>query len=92
MLATSPKEVSIKYTTVLPKECIDELKNLADKKVVPSVSQGIRLAIENFIDAQKQQEYINKMQEAMSDNDFIRRTMDTQNDFETIDEEGIWKW
>ena len=39
----------IKYTTVLPKICIDELKDLTDKKIIPSVSQGIRLAVEDFV-------------------------------------------
>jgi len=92
MLAVAPKEASIKYTTVLPKVCIDELKSLADKKIVPSVSQGIRLAIENFVAMQKQQEYENEVREAMNDNAFLRRTMDTQNDFTEIDEEGVGQW
>jgi len=58
MLITSPKEVSIKYTTV----------------------------------TQKQQEYLSKMQEAVHDNAFILRTMDAQNDFEAVDEEGMGAW
>ena len=92
MLATIQKETSIKYTTVLPKACIDELKSLAEKKIVPSVSQGIRLAVENFVATQKQQEYINSMQEAMNDKAFIKRTMDTQNDFSFVDEEEAETW
>ena len=63
MPATTYKETSVKYTTILPKTCIDELKNLADKKNVSSVNQGIRLAVENFVAIQKQQEYANLMQE-----------------------------
>jgi hypothetical protein len=57
------------------------MKNLADKKIVPSVSQGIKLAVENFIAFQKQQTYANSLKEARNDNAFIKRTMDTQNDF-----------
>ena len=97
MPATTYKETSVKYTTILPKTCIDELKNLADKKIVSSVNQGIRLAVENFVAIQKQQEYANLMQEAVSDESFIKRTMDAQNDFSAADmnsliyeEEGIW--
>ena len=92
MLATTSKEASIKYTAVLPKTCIDDLKNLADKKIVPSVSQGIRIAIENFIAIQKQQEYANGIMEAKNDPDFIQRTMDAHNDFADVDKEGLGTW
>ena len=92
MLARTSKETSVKYTTVLPKVCIDEMKSLVDKKIVPSVSQGIRLAIENFIATQKQREYANSLKDATSDNSFIKRTMDAQNDFTLVDEEGVGSW
>ena len=87
MLANIRKEAAVKYTTILPKACIDELKILADKKIVPSVSHGIRLAVENFVATQKQQEYMNFMQEAANDKSFIKRTKDTQNDFMHVDDE-----
>ncbi|MCL1844669.1 MAG: hypothetical protein FWF77_02065 [Defluviitaleaceae bacterium] len=92
MLATSHKETSVKYTTVLPKVYIDEMKSLADKKIVPSVSQGIRLAIEDFIEFQKQLAYANSLKDATGDNAFINRTMDTQNDFSVVDNEGVSSW
>jgi hypothetical protein len=92
MLATAPKETSVKYTTVLPRVCIDEMKSLANKKIVPSVSQGIRLAVENFISIQKQEEYANSLKDATNDNSFIKRTMDTQNDFAVVDGEGVGAW
>jgi len=92
MLATAHKETSVKYTTVLPKVCIDEMKSMADKKIIPSVSQGIRLAIESFITIQKQQKYANSLKDAMNDNAFIKRTMDTQNDFAVVDEESVGSW
>lgn len=92
MLATVSKEASIKYTTVLPKVCIDEMKILADKKIVSSVSHGVRLAIENFITAQRQQEYADSLKNASNDNAFIKRTMDTQNNFAVVDKEGVEVW
>jgi len=81
MLATANKEASVEYTTVLPVTCLDELRNLAERNVIPSISQGIRLAIKNFVIMQKQQEYALSMQEAAKDNEFINRTMDAHNDF-----------
>jgi len=85
MLNTNYPETSVKYTTVLPKGCIDELKNLADKKIISSVSQGIRVAIEDFVAFQKRLEYANLMSEAAKDEAFIKRTMDAQNDFAAVD-------
>ena len=92
MLTTASKETSIKYTTVLPKVCIDEMKSLVDEKIVPSVSQGIRLAIENFVISQRQAAYTNSLKDAASDIAFIKRTIDTQNDFTSIDSEGDNGW
>ena len=92
MITTTSKEESIKYTTVLPKICIDDMKSLVDKKIVPSVSQGVRLAIESFIKIQKQQEYANSLKEATNDHAFIKRTMDAQNDFMVVDGEGAESW
>jgi Arc/MetJ-type ribon-helix-helix transcriptional regulator len=91
MVATAYNE-TIKYTTVLPKMCIDELKMLADKKLIPSVSHAIRVAVENFLAVQKQQEYANAMKEAATDEAFISRTMDTQNAFCFADEDGVSSW
>jgi len=68
------------------------MKNLADKNIVPSVSQGIRLAIENFIATQKQFEYVNDLKDATTDPAFIKRTMDAQDDFIFVDSEGNPPW
>ena len=92
MLNTSYGKASIKYTTVLPKGCIDELKDLTDKKIIPSVSQGIRLAVENFVAIQKRRAYESLICEAATDKAFIKRTMDMQNDFAAVDAEGEYEW
>ena len=92
MLATTSKETSIKYTTVLPRVCIDKMKDLADKKIVPSVSHGIRMAIENFIETQKKREYADDLKNAANDDAFLKRTMDAQNDFAVVDGENIGSW
>ena len=83
---------TVKYTMVLPKECLDELKVLTERKVIPSVSQGIRRAVEDFVAIQKRQAYEGLMKDAAVDTEFIRRTMDTQNDFAAVDAEGEEAW
>jgi len=92
MIATARKDASVKYTTVLPASCIDELKYLTDKKIILSVSQGIRMAIENFLAIQKQQEYASLMKEAAQDKEFVKRTMDAQEHFSIVDSEGVETW
>ena len=92
MYAAKNKEPTIKYTTVLPSACIDELKELSDKNIIPSVSQGIRLAVEGFVVMQKQVEYNRMMNDASNDAEFIQRTMDTQSDFSIVDSEGDEPW
>ena len=83
---------SVKYTTVLPREYVNELKKLAEKKVIPSVNQGIRLAVDGFIAQHKQLEYKLAMQEAAADKAFIKRTLDTQEAFVFSDAEGSDSW
>ena len=92
MLNTNYREASVKYTTVLPRECLDGLKDLTDKKIIPSVSQGIRLAVEDFVAIQKRRAYELSMREAAEDEAFIKRTVDTQNDFAVVDAEGEETW
>ena len=92
MLNANYREASVKYTTVLPKECLDELKKLSDRKVIPSVSQGIRLAVEGFVAAQKRQAYEASMKDAATDTAFIKRTVEAQKDFAAVDEEGEDSW
>ena len=92
MLATVSREASIEYTTVLPQVCIDELKRLSDANIVPSVSQGIRMAIESFIAMQKKHEYASSLKDAARDKAFVARTMDTQHDFAFVDDDGVDSW
>ena len=86
------KEASVKYTAVLQKECLDELKSLVSEKIIPSVSYGIRLAVADFVTIQKQLVYESSIREAATDEAFIKRTVDTQNDFAGVDAEGEEAW
>ena len=86
------REASVKYTAVLPKECLDELKAMTEKKVIPSVSQGIRLAVEDFVTVHRQRTYEDAMREAAADQSFIKRTLDAQEEFAAVDAEGDEIW
>jgi metal-responsive CopG/Arc/MetJ family transcriptional regulator len=92
VLNANYREASVKYTAVLPKECLDQLKNLTEKKVIPSVSQGIRWAVEDFVATQKRRAYEASMREAVADEAFIKRTADAQSDFAAVDAEEERAW
>ena len=92
MLNTKDKDVSVKYTTVLPQQYLNELKILADNHTISSVSQGIRMAVESFLQLQKRRAYAASLREAAADTAFIKRTTDAQNDFAVVDAEGEEAW
>lgn len=92
VLNVNYREATVKYTTILPRECLDELKHLTAIKIIPSVSQGIRLAVEDFVTVQKRRAYEDSMREAAGDAAFLKRTVDTQSDFAAVDAEGVEAW
>jgi len=84
-------ETTVKYTAVLPREYLDELRKMSEKKIISSVNQGIRAAVADFVTAHKRQEYFRAMKEAAGDKAFIERTMGTQQAFAAVDaEDGEW--
>jgi len=83
---------SIKYTAVLPNEYVSELKNLAAKKIIPSVNYGIKRAVEKYLEQSRKERYEQDMQEAAQDKEFLKRTVTTQKDFTFVDCEGIGEW
>lgn len=83
---------TVKYTTVLPYDCVEELKEMAKKRRIASVNQGIRQAIERFISEEKKQQYAKEMMEAAQDPDYMARTLQTQEAFAAIDAEEMKHW
>ena len=81
------KSKSVKYTATLSGSSIEELKQLAQKKVVPSVNFAIREAISAYIVQTKKVLYEKEMKEASLDEDYLRRTYETQEDFSCADNE-----
>lgn len=88
MSPTIEKIEKIKYTTVLPKQAVEELKALALLQIIPSINQGIQKAIESFLVEKKKEQYQKQMKEASIDEAFLKRNRETQEAFEDID--SIW--
>ena len=86
------QSASVKYTAVLPQECLNELRNMAERHAIPSVNQGIRAAIEDYVKAHKLREYRRGIEEAAADYAFIRRTLDAQEAFVFVDAECETEW
>ena len=83
---------STKYTAVLPNEYIVELRELAAKKIIPSVNYGIKNAVEEYLEQLRKERYAKNMQEAAQDEEFLKRTLNCQRDFDFVDCEGIGEW
>ena len=86
------KEEKVKYTIVLPKIILSELKELSQNDMIPSINQGIQGAIEAFLNEKKNEQYHQQMQEASKDKAFLKRTQDSQNAFENSDAEIDDSW
>jgi len=83
---------SIRYTTVLPAKYVEELKQLAAQKVISSVNNGIREAIEQYLVVSKREQYAKQMADAAKDQGFMDRTLDTQTSFIHVDSEVGDQW
>jgi len=79
---------SVKYTTVLPQEHLNELRRMTERNEIPSINQGIRAAVKDYVNTHRQMEYQRGVCEAAADEAFIQRTMDAQIAFEFVDAEG----
>ncbi len=83
---------TIRYTTTLPEMYIDELKEMAQAKVIPSVNFAIRAALDEYLKQMKKNEYEAKLREAANDNAFMQRTMQCADDFSFSDGEVQGEW
>ena len=88
----STAKANVRYTTVLPAKYVEELKQLAAQKVITSVNNGIREAVELFLSEARRELYAQKMAEAAKDQRFLERTLDTQSAYSHIDSEVGGQW
>lgn len=83
---------SIRYTTVLPAKYVEELKKLAADKIISSVNNGIREAIEQYLADSRRQQYARQMADAAKDQGYLDRTLDTQAAYRHLDNEVGGRW
>ncbi|MGI6769160.1 MAG: hypothetical protein ACOX43_08795 [Bacilli bacterium] len=87
------KEMQVIKTTInLKSEYKNQLNELVEEKVIASMTDGFNQAIELFLKEKKKQQYIKKMEEAAKDKNFIKRTINSQKDFDAIETEVSEEW
>ena len=83
---------TIRYTATLPLDCVNELRELAKEKKIPSVNYAINVALDMYLKEQKAADYKAQMENAGKDKAFLERTLNCANDFNAIDGEVDGKW
>ncbi len=83
---------TVRYTATLPYNYIDELKQLAKQKQIPSVNFAIRQAVDEYLKQTKKREYDEMMKAAAKDKSFVERTMKCAEDFSFSDGEVQGQW
>lgn len=83
---------AVKSTVNLNKYYKEQLEELVRLNLLSSVTEGVNLAIENFVKEKNRELYAKQMEEAVNDRDFMERTLTAQKDFDKIDEEDFGEW
>lgn len=87
------KDMQIIKTTInLKSEYKNQLNELVEQKEIASMTDGFNQAIELFLKEKKKQQYIKKIEEAAKDKNFIKRTINSQKDFDAIETEVSEEW
>ena len=80
-------EKTVRYTATLPLAHLEELKDMANAKVVPSVNFAVNEAVTEYLSTQKALRYNALMQEARQDEAFLARTLACDEAFKYADSE-----
>ena len=83
---------TVRYTATLPLTHVDELKELAKTKEIPSVNFAINEALDEYLKNRKAVQYEALMREAGRDAAFLARTIRCAEDFSAVDNEGYGIW
>ena len=83
---------TVRYTATLPLAYIDELKELAKEKKIPSVNFAINKALDGYLKERKASLYETLLKEAGQDKAFLGRTLSCAEDFHAVDGEVSGKW
>ena len=84
--------IAVKSTINLNKHYKEQLEELVRQHMLSSVTEGINLAIGNFINEKNRELYDKEMTAAANDSDFMERTLSSQRDFDKIDNEDFGEW
>ena len=83
---------NIRYTATLPLSYLNELKEMARDKKIPSVNFAINEALEEYMRGRKAEQYESLMKEAGRDKAFLDRTSACMDDFAVVDSEVSGTW
>ncbi len=83
---------TIKSTVNINADLKSQLDNLIDSHYAESFTSAVNHAIAMYIKAAKREMYKKQMEEAQHDEDYIARTMSSQEAFSTVDAEGDDEW
>ncbi len=83
---------SVKSTVYLDRYNKEQLEYLVSIDQLASVTDGINLAIAEFVKQKRRELYAAQMKEASADADFMARTMTAQKEFDRIDSGVDAEW
>ena len=76
---------TVKSTININRYYKEQLEYLVQISEINSFTEGINIAIEQFIKEKQKELYAREMKKAKSDEEFIKRTIKTQKEFEKTD-------
>ena len=76
--------VRTKTTINLDIKLKEQLEKLVKDGKIASLTEGINLAINNYVKSIKRKEYAKAMEEASKDSSFMERTLKVQSEFEYL--------
>ena len=76
---------TVKSTFQLSKYYKEQLEYFVQIKELDSVTEGINIAVENYVKAKQRELYAAEMKMAAADPEFVKRTMGTQKEFAKSD-------
>ena len=85
-------EAAVKSTINISMQLKNELNSYVDKGTILTFSSGVNAAIKLYLKELRRREYDAAMAEAGTNNDFLARTLDCQNEMDTYDNGVSGEW
>ena len=81
-----------RFTATLPTDYIEQLKEMAKAKHIPSINFALREALRIYLEQVKKERFNELMKEASKDEEFLERMSECEKDFEFVDNEVVGEW